>query len=581
MNGAFGALPPCRPPRGAGEECPTETVLTETGGCVKYDRPVWQLMYECAAAMPDPFRYEDVARWFAHAYPDIGQATIRAHLVGLCEGGRPKQPQFAGRAPIFRRVSRGMYEVIPEGERKVDPDLPGGVLPGSGPGVDPFAESAFTDATVVEAPAAAEAVDQPVPGDTDEAFVDLIERSGLGGAVIDVPDPTVESADVLLLASDGERVLVPAPAREIYRSEVFQSARLRAENRGTTWFVLSSEHGLLEPGEWVSPDSRSLGDLDPHYRQVWAQWVLARLESLDEPVAGRRVHLVAPDAYVGPLAAVLQDAGAEVTVGDDQRRPGPARPVVEDADPAPPRPARDVEPPRPPAPPHPGAVRAAGGEQPTSSSVSGIPLSRPAAPVDEPVVARASIHQPPPDAAAAQDAGFDEDDVAAVVARLRDAGNAVAPHQLDGIQDVPGLFAWHVDLDGARVLNRSLMLPVGAGVLHVGHAGAVGRHVDAVPSLRQLVQDVQLRGRSRQSTFRATLATVLHDPLGLRSLDDAQVEAWMEDHLTVVTWPVVERTSIVCLAHRVVEALEPPLNVDHLRATEMRRRLGELRREIG
>lgn len=540
---------------------------------MKYDRPVWQLMYDCAAAMPDPFRYEDVHRWFARSYPEIGQATIRAHLVGMCEGGRPKQAQFASRASIFRRVSRGMYEVIPESERKTDPDLPGDDDPtddptdatpsgGAGDPVrDRFATSAFADATVVRAPRPGSDA-EPVAGRAAESasrgagstFEDLIERSGLAGELQVVPDPTAESADVLLVASDGERVLVPAPAREIFRADDFQSTRLRAQGRGARWYVLSAEHGLLDPAEWVSPDSRALGDLSPHFRQVWAEWVLARLESLEGAVAGRRVHVVAPHAYVGPLAAVLQDAGAEVSVGGPDRaddlsaaRERPRPPLVVRPDPATPRGHGG-----------PDAMR--------------VPSTLAETDLAETVSVVAAGAEPGPGDA------LDDDEVALVVRHLGDGGGAVAPDGLDAIQEVPGLFAWHVDADGARMLNRSLMLPVGAGVLHVGHAGALGRWPDAVHSLRHLVQDVQLEGRSRCSMFRAGLATVLSDPLSMSSLDDPVLSDWMRRHLRVVTWPTAERDSIHALAHRVVAALEPPLNVDHLRAGEMRRRLAELRR---
>ncbi len=525
---------------------------------MKYDKPVWQLMYECADAMPDPFGYEHVHRWFARRYPEVSQATIRAHLVGLCEGGRPKQPQFAVRSSLFRRVARGLYEVIPPEERKLDPDLPedpADLLPPAAP-VDRarrearLARSAFTEATVVQArpePDVEARHDAPGPSARLATFEDIVERAGLAGPRLEVRDPTAESADVLLLAGAGERVLVPAPAREVYRADRFQAARLRAQARGATWFVLSAEHGLLEPGEWVSPDSRDLADLAPVYRGVWAQWVLVRLESLDGPVAGRRVHLVAPQVYVGPLAAVLQDAGAEVTVGGDEPRPVPVvaepRVAVEEAVPVP-----VVE---------------------TEAEVEEEPVTAPERRAEQAPLAQAGPMQDGPG-----------DAVLAAVEHLASAEHAVRPQDLDAIQEVAGVFAWHVDAEGARVLNRSLMLPVGAGVLHVGHAGAVGRTDDVVTTVRHLVQTVQLHGRSRSSTFRAALATILQEPLRAHGLDDPVVADWMQQHLRVVTWPMHDREAIRELAQHVVEQLEPPLNVDHLRAGEVRRRLGELRRAV-
>lgn len=508
-------------------------------GAVKYDRPVWQLMYECADAMPDPFRYEDVQAWFARFYPDVGQATIRAHLVGLCEGGRPKQAQFAHRASLFRRVARGRYQVIPAAARTVDPDLPArhGLSPEAmaqlkDGGVARFAESAFEDATVVRAePASDDAADEhpdlapvlrPRPrGDDTAGLLDELGARVLGtveGApsAADAPsvvvDSRMESADVVLVGSDDERVLVPAPAREVFRATRFQSARVHAERLGLPWFVLTVEHGALEPTEWMSPEARALTDFDPAYRLAWAHWVVARLESLDRPVRGRAVHIDAPAAYSAPLVAVLHDAGAIVTVTD-----APPPEHVLDA----------VEQER--------AAGAVVGEREVRDAV------------------RFLAHRP----------------------------HAVSPSRLDLVQEVSGVFAWHVDAEGAAELDRSVQLPIGEGVLHVGHAGALGRSPDTVATLRQLIQDVQLGGRSRTSTFRSSLAAILREPLQMRTWDDPVLTRWMERHLTVVTWPVADRSSILALAHRVVAALEPPLNVDHLRSAAMRQRLGQLRSSFG
>ena len=552
---------------------------------MKYDRPVWQLMYECAATMPAVFRYEDVQAFFADRYPEVGQATIRAHLIGMSEGGRPKPVQFAARAPIFRRVTRGAYEVIPLAERVRDAELP--------PGESPLerAEAGRAARRSVRVPeSAGEGDDDPDPADQDPApptqpdgdrsadppgtddsapvapavvaarplartddFEELIARAGLADSSTTEHAPgagaQADDAEILLLGAGGPRVAVPAPAREMSRDERFQMARVRAQQRGARWFVLSSEHGLLRPQEWLSPEQRDLGDHDAAHRAAWAGWVVARLQSLVGPLPERRVHLDAPTDQLAPLVSALLDAGAVVTVAG---RPGP---VVD-----------------------PGPGLGAGHGVMARTAEPAVPVLRDPAAADraassptEPVHHRSAVTRR---LAAA------EAEVERAVAALADPDRTVAADALDALHDVAGLFAWHVDTDGARLLNRSLMLPVGRGVLHVGHAGAGGVAPDPARTVRHLVQDVQLAGRSRGSTFRASLATILREPLGLSTLDDPVLTAWMREHLRITTWAVLEASSLAALWHRVVQRLEPPLNIDHLRAAEMRRRLGQLRAAV-
>src|SRR5919112_682042 len=45
----------------------------------------------------------------------------------------------------------------------------------------------------------------------------------------------------------------PVPVATLFRSPGFASARAHAEHSGYPWFVLSAKHGLLDPGEVVSP----------------------------------------------------------------------------------------------------------------------------------------------------------------------------------------------------------------------------------------------------------------------------------------------------------------------------------------
>ncbi len=454
---------------------------------MKYDRPVWQIMHACADAMPAVFRYGDVRDWFDGHFPDVTESTVRAHLIGLTEGGRAKHPQFAQRSPVFRRVARGEYSAIPFAERGEQPD--------------------------VAAPA--ESADEPEPV---EGVVDLATPA-TGHRVPKLRDATTAPApDIILLGSLGERVNVPAPAKEVFREVAFQLGRLDAEISGSQWFVLSAEHGLVAPNEWMSPDLRTLDDMDVDYRAAWASWVVTRLQSLVGPVDGLSVRVDAPDLIVGPLFADLQAAGAVISSGG----------VVVD----------------PPAAAAPRAVWAPGRDTDVSAAVV-------------PAVVRRS----------------------AAGRHLADPVNAVRASGVAMLPQSPGLYGWVIDRAGARMLNRCLQLPVRPGLVFVGQVGGSSWHslVDPVLNLRDHIDRVQLNGRTRASTFRMTLATVLREHLGMTSIEDRLLTDWMLEHLSVAVWTTDDIDSLHKVLQLVVGELDPPLNVDHLPATEYRARLQQMR----
>jgi hypothetical protein len=495
---------------------------------VKYDRPVWQIMHACADAMPVVFRYEDVRTWFADHFPDVNEATIRAHLIGMTDGGRAKHVQFAQRSPVFRRIARGEYEAIPPAERGESPDV---VVPSpskvkmSGNGAhleDRGAQGRRAPAT------------KPPGNDRQSATPSDGERASEIAPDDEEPEPLVP--DVVLLGSLGERVNVPAPAKEVFREVAFQLARIEAELGGGDWFVLSAEHGLVAPDEWMSPDSRTLDDLDTGYRVAWASWVVTRLESLVGPVDGTTVRVDAPDAIVGPLFTELQDAGALVTSG----RAGGVTPAL-----------------------RPRAV-------PSEGDWTGHEAFDPA-----PV---AVVEEPAPEGPTLAPV-LDLGTRSPVAAHLLDPDHVVPASKAGVLPDVPGLYAWMVDPVGARELNRCLQLPVRAGLLFVGQVGGSRWHAATDPALTLVghVDRVQLRGRSRASTFRMTLATVLRQRLSMTSLEDPRLTEWMLEHLSVSWWAEGEPGELHDLEQAVVRELAPPLNVDHDPASEYRTRLGQLR----
>ncbi|QGG41799.1 DUF7669 domain-containing protein [Aeromicrobium yanjiei] len=496
---------------------------------VKYDRPVWQIMHRCADAMPPVFRYEDVRSWFTTNYPEVNEATIRAHLIGLTDGGRAKHVQFAQRSPVFRRVARGEYAPIPVDERGEDPGPPPvstSKIKMSGNGAHLHAPSAARRQPPVATGDSAPVPPEAVGDDSDDEDPEVAEESS--------DDETPAIPDVILLGSVGERVNVPAPAKEVYRDMSFQLGRIDAEQWGREWFVLSAEHGLVAPNEWISPDSRTLADLDPDYRVVWASWVVTRLESLVGCLEGVHVRLDAPNAFAGPLFAGLQEAGAVVSSGD-------VIPSITHS--APPAPAQEPE-------------------EPVASEPEEPVAQEPEEPDLAPVVQIGSA--------------------SSIAHALADPRRAMPASDLSGLPQSRGLYGWFVDPAGARELNRCLRLPVRAGLIFVGQVGGSSWHslADPVLNLRDHIERVQLHGLARSSTFRMNLATVLRAHLRMTSLDDDRLTDWMLEHLSVSCWVGAEPGALRELEQQVVDELDPPLNVDRSPATEYRTRLGQMRSGI-
>ena len=47
----------------------------------------------------------------------------------------------------------------------------------------------------------------------------------------------------------------PAKAKDLYTSDWFRKARAYVEHRGGPWFILSAEHGLVDPETVIGPSS--------------------------------------------------------------------------------------------------------------------------------------------------------------------------------------------------------------------------------------------------------------------------------------------------------------------------------------
>ena len=97
-----------------------------------------------------------------------------------------------------------------------------------------------------------------------------------------------------------------------------------------------------------------------------------------------------------------------------------------------------------------------------------------------------------------------------------------------------------------------------------------------------------LGGRVRGSTFRLTLAAALRrslrltveGPKRLAPASEKKLTEWMTEHLQVAVHPFDDRDPLGDLEDRVLDRLDPPLNLDGRPPSSVRARLSRLRAEI-
>jgi hypothetical protein len=157
--------------------------------------------------------------------------------------------------------------------------------------------------------------------------------------------------------------------------------------------------------------------------------------------------------------------------------------------------------------------------------------------------------------------------------------------------DRPGLFAIWVDGAGAADLSRGLDLPLEAGRIYAGQAGATkwpsGRASEDTLGTR--IGRTHLAGKVRSSMLRLTLASILFDlldlvvqgPMLLQASSEQALSEWMRAHLSIVVHPHDDRDTLGGLEQAVIQRLDPPLNIeDHIPATSVRQRVALLRKRI-
>jgi hypothetical protein len=154
--------------------------------------------------------------------------------------------------------------------------------------------------------------------------------------------------------------------------------------------------------------------------------------------------------------------------------------------------------------------------------------------------------------------------------------------------DVPGMYAWWCDQEGLAALERAVGSRLSA-LIYAGQAGAdsavAGRRYGSTLGSRILGNHLQ--GNIRSSTFRKTLAACLASELSfemdgtrLKSESNQRLSGWIREHLSVSIAPIPDTTGLDEIETTVLSVLDPPLNLNKLPKTEVRRRISALRRNL-
>ena len=324
--------------------------------------------------------------------------------------------------------------------------------------------------------------------------------------------------DIVLITCVKTKRRKPCAAKDLYVSPLFLKQRAYAEESGVPWFILSAEHGLVVPDEWLSPYERYLPDTPAAFRSAWGLWVAARLQLLAGPLDGCVIEAHAGSAYIDAIRPYLEANGAKLIDTLHGLSMG-ARLAWYGTE------ARSAE------------------QDPEF--------------VDSKILAQLLRES----AAVSPD-------------EFLSAGKQSA--------DRPGLYSWWVDEAGAVTLSRGLGLTLAPGLIYAGLAGATrwpsGQRSKNTLWLR--IATMHLAGNHEFSTFRRTIGAILAAEIGSTDVDEQALSEWMRAHLRVVTISFDDRDELGLLEKRILTALDPPLNLQGMPSSSVRSRLGELRRGL-
>jgi hypothetical protein len=241
------------------------------------DQPTWQLLLNAAKILDAKvgcFRLGELIKEVQRIDPSRGRTSIQPTVQGMTANAGTGPPSPCGTP--FVRVDHGLYRLASEAtetELQSPSQSKSKILSASSRTETTQSKSAFA-----------------VQNETELVGPDLI-------LVTCVKTKRAEAAT----------------AKDLYISPLFCKERAYAERHGVPWYILSAEHGLVDPEQWLAPYERYLPDESSAYRRAWGIGVASDLEHVEGSLDGKVIEIHASAAYIAAVRLNLQSLGAVVT----------------------------------------------------------------------------------------------------------------------------------------------------------------------------------------------------------------------------------------------------------------------------
>lgn len=105
---------------------------------------------------------------------------------------------------------------------------------------------------------------------------------------------------IALVGCSGPKRKEPAPARQLYTSQLFRSALTLAERCHDVVYVISAKHELVALDQVVAPYDLTMGDVAKEWRVIWGVRVWGSIQNR-HPHADRHIFIYAGKDYARPI----------------------------------------------------------------------------------------------------------------------------------------------------------------------------------------------------------------------------------------------------------------------------------------